>query len=331
LTLLRKLAIGGSIDAKSMSVTAILNTPAEDREGDIIEPAGIDTTLHRKNPVVFFDHWQPDKDRGVFNLPVGKSEDESGLYTVKLDGGRLIGTTYFSQKHPYGEAIFRLYEDRILRAWSVAVKIADAKPRRASVRIAGYTPRHITKSALAEYSAVGIGCNPDALTVRLQKGFGITGPGGKDKEQVLKAALSPYTIPPATWANGWTFEAKAMNDGETVVAEAVPEVVAPPTVDTQGVADAVTKAMSDTFTAKIAEAEVAKANAVAECDILRKQLVAAQADSAAAKTELAGVRSEVETLRKHLAADAKAAARFKAESEKLAHEFYRLTGTKLVA
>jgi chromosome segregation ATPase len=86
-----------------------------------------------------------------------------------------------------------------------------------------------------------------------------------------------------------------------------------------------------TFAAKVADLEVSKANLSAECDILRKQLVAAQNDSAAAKTELAGVRSEVDTLRKQLNADAKAAARFKAESEKLAHEFYRLTGTKLVA
>jgi hypothetical protein len=74
---------------------------------------------------------------------------------------------------------------------------------------------------------------------------------------------------------------------------------------------------------------VSKANLSAECDILRKQLVAAQNDSAAARVELAGVRSEADALRKQLNAEGAAAAKLKAASEQLAHEFYRLTGRKV--
>jgi hypothetical protein len=321
-TLLRKFALGRcGVDQKSMAVTAILSTPAEDTDGDVIESVGIETKQHARNPVVLWNHQT--------NLPPVARAELAGIgYTVTKGPDGLRGTSVFSSKSAFSAELFALYADDILRAWSVGVDLRGGTTERRKSS-AGRDGLLIKRCSLREYSAVGIGANSDALTVKLQKGFGL-----KDKfpEHLLTAALSPFAIAPTAWSNGWTPEAEPMSD-ETVtdVEKSAEAVEVAPALDADGLASAVADKLGATFAAKVADLEVSKANLSAECDILRKQLVAAQNDSAAAKTELAGVRSEVETLRKHLAADAKAAARFKAESEKLAHEFYRLTGTKLVA
>jgi hypothetical protein len=322
LTLLRKFALGRcGVDQKSMAVTAILSTPAEDTDGDVIESVGIETKQHARNPVVLWNHQT--------NLPPVARAELAGIgYTVTKGPDGLRGTSVFSSKSAFSAELFALYADDILRAWSVGVDLRGGTTERRKSS-AGRDGLLIKRCSLREYSAVGIGANSDALTVKLQKGFGL-----KDKfpEHLLTAALSPFAIAPTAWSNGWTPEAEPMSD-ETVtdVEKSAEAVEVAPALDADGLASAVADKLGATFAAKVADLEVSKANLSAECDILRKQLVAAQSDAAAAKTELAGVRSEVETLRKHLAADAKAAARFKAESEKLAHEFYRLTGTKLVA
>jgi hypothetical protein len=212
------------VDTKNMSVTSVLSTANEDRDGDIIEPSGIDTTEHRRNPVVFFNHFRPRSEPTVFALPVGKAENHNGEYTVKLlrDPDRLVATTYFSQKTPVAGAIFSLYAEGILRAWSIGVKPLEQRPRTNTQRAVGMSlPAHVLRSELVEYSAVGVGSNRDALTVKLQKGFGLTGTGSKPIELMLKAALEPYTIPPTAWAFGWTPLEKTMSDpiDDTTVVE----------------------------------------------------------------------------------------------------------------
>ncbi|MDF1745025.1 MAG: hypothetical protein P1V19_15110 [Gimesia sp.] len=44
------------IDAQLMSARAIINTPGEDREGDIIVPKGVHLENFSKNPVVLWEH-----------------------------------------------------------------------------------------------------------------------------------------------------------------------------------------------------------------------------------------------------------------------------------
>jgi hypothetical protein len=321
LTLLRKFALGRcGVDQKSMAVTAILSTPAEDTDGDVIESLGIDTKSHARNPVVLWNHQQ--------NLPPVARAELAGIgYTVTKSADGLRGTSVFSSKVAFSSELFALYSDDILRAWSVGVDLRGGETHRRKSS-AGRDGLLIKRCSLREYSAVGIGANSDALTVKLQKGFGL-----KDKfpEHLLTAALSPFAIAPTAWSNGWTPEAEPMSD-ETptdAVEKSAEAIETPPALDADGLASAVADKLGATFAAKVADLEVSKANLSAECDILRKQLVAAQNDSAAARVELAGVRSEADALRKQLSAEGAAASKLKAASDKLAHEFYRLTGRKV--
>jgi hypothetical protein len=321
LTLLRKFALGRcGVDQKSMAVTAILSTPAEDTDGDVIESLGIDTKSHARNPVVLWNHQQ--------NLPPVARAELAGIgYTVTKSADGLRGTSVFSSKVAFSSELFALYSDDILRAWSVGVDLRGGETHRRKSS-AGRDGLLIKRCSLREYSAVAVGANSDALTVKLQKGFGLK---DKFKEQLLIAALSPFAIAPTAWSNGWTPEAEPMSD-ETptdAVEKSAEAVETPPALDADGLASAVADKLGATFAAKVADLEVSKANLSAECDILRKQLVAAQNDSAAARVELAGVRSEADALRKQLNAEGAAAAKLKAASEQLAHEFYRLTGRKV--
>jgi hypothetical protein len=319
LTLLRKFALGRcGVDQKSMAVTAILSTPAEDTDGDVIESLGIDTKSHARNPVVLWNHQQ--------NLPPVARAELAGIgYTVTKSADGLRGTSVFSSKVAFSSELFALYSDDILRAWSVGVDLRGGETHRRKSS-AGRDGLLIKRCSLREYSAVGIGANSDALTVKLQKGFGL-----KDKfpEHLLTAALSPFAIAPTAWSNGWTPEAEPMSDETPTDAVEKSATETPPALDADGLASAVADKLGATFAAKVADLEVSKANLSAECDILRKQLVAAQNDSAAARVELAGVRSEADALRKQLNAEGAAAAKLKAASEQLAHEFYRLTGRKV--
>ena len=44
------------VDERLMSARAIINTPREDREGDIIIPQGVQLDNYRNNPVVLWEH-----------------------------------------------------------------------------------------------------------------------------------------------------------------------------------------------------------------------------------------------------------------------------------
>ena len=69
---------------------------------------------------------------------------------------------------PFAEDLFRLYEQNVLRGWSIGFV-----PRKAK-RVAhsdGSASLYVAEWDLLEYSAVPIPENPGALTVALQKGL----------------------------------------------------------------------------------------------------------------------------------------------------------------
>jgi len=110
--------VGGkepTFDQGKMSATGILTTNMQDREGDILEVAGIWTGNHQFNPIALLDHGL------YFPLPIGKTEDPDGSYTVLIDAeaGECIQTTYFSQTLPEAEQVYHLYVEGILRGNSI--------------------------------------------------------------------------------------------------------------------------------------------------------------------------------------------------------------------
>lgn len=117
-----------------------------------------------RNPVVLWAH-----NRSAFP-PIGLCE------WLDVQPTRVVAETRFAQGVPFAEDVFRLYEQGVLRGWSIGFV-----PRRAHRLRAPVTAALLGKAApagvrveewdLLEYSAVPIPENPGALTVALQKGL----------------------------------------------------------------------------------------------------------------------------------------------------------------
>ena len=146
-----------NVDAAKMRVRSVITTVEPDRAGDVVEPMGIDNRDEfMLNPIVLWAH-----DR-VRVPPVGACE------WLDVQPRRIVAETRFAQGVPFAEELFKLYEQNVLRGWSIG--FVPRKARRV-VRPGGTTSLHVAEWDLLEYSAVPIPENPGALTVALQKGL----------------------------------------------------------------------------------------------------------------------------------------------------------------
>jgi phage head maturation protease len=144
-----------SIDAGQMAIRSVITTGDPDRAGDVIVPTGVrNVEEYLLNPVVLWAH-----NRSHFP-PVGRCE------WIDVQPRRIVAETRFAQGVAFAEDVFRLYEQGVLRGWSIGFV-----PRRA-FRTPGHPPGlRVEEWDLLEYSAVPIPENPGALTVALQKGL----------------------------------------------------------------------------------------------------------------------------------------------------------------
>jgi phage head maturation protease len=145
-----------SVDAGKMRVRSVITTAEPDRAGDVVVPSGLrNLDEFLLNPVVLWAH-----NRTQFP-PVGTAE------WVDVQPRRVVAETRFARGVPFAEDVFRLYEQGVLRGWSIGFV-----PRRAFRRGVGPNPDlRVEEWDLLEYSAVPIPENPGALTVALQKGW----------------------------------------------------------------------------------------------------------------------------------------------------------------
>ena len=142
-----------AVDAKSRTVTAVISTAAPDRAGDIVVPAGLrNTEEFLLNPVVL---WA----RQRTLPPVGT------CVSLDVQPNRVVAVTKFAAGVPLADDVFRLYEQGVLRGWSVGLLPHRTTPRpgRRGVRIDEWD--------LLEYSAVPVPENPQALTLAVEKGL----------------------------------------------------------------------------------------------------------------------------------------------------------------
>jgi hypothetical protein len=145
-----------SVDAGKLCIRSVITTIDPDRAGDIVVPTGLrNHDDFMMNPVVLWAH-----NRTQFP-PIGVCE------WIDVQPRRVVAETRFAQGVPFAEDIFRLYEQGVLRGWSIGFV-----PRKAR-KIPGRTGAalRIEEWDLLEYSAVPIPENPAALTVALQKGL----------------------------------------------------------------------------------------------------------------------------------------------------------------
>jgi phage head maturation protease len=145
------------VDSARMRIRSVITTIDPDRAGDVIVPTGLkNLDEFMMNPIVLWAH-----DR-VRVPPIGICE------WLDVQPKRIVAETRFAEGVPFAEDLFRLYEQGILRGWSIG--FVPRKARRIP-RGDGSTSLHVAEWDLLEYSAVPIPENPSALTVALQKGL----------------------------------------------------------------------------------------------------------------------------------------------------------------
>ncbi len=141
-----------TVDAGRMLIRSVITTSAPDRAGDVVVPTGLQNLDdYLINPVVL---WAHDRQRVP---PIGMCE------WLDVQPHRVVAETRFAQDVRFAEDVFRLYEQGVLRGWSIGFL-----PRRTTPLLKGTRIDHWD---LLEYSAVPIPENPGALTVALQKGY----------------------------------------------------------------------------------------------------------------------------------------------------------------
>jgi phage head maturation protease len=148
-----------SVDAGKMRIRSVITTADPDRAGDVVVPDGLrNADEFMLNPVVLWAH-----NRSAFP-PIGTCE------WLDPQPRRVVAETRFARGVPFAEDIFRLYEQGVLRGWSIG--FVPRKARRLPQTSPAVPPGlWVSEWDLLEYSAVPIPENPGALTVALQKGL----------------------------------------------------------------------------------------------------------------------------------------------------------------
>ncbi len=137
-------------DPANLLLRSVISTAEPDRAGDVVVPAGLrNAEEYLRNPVVLWAHQRT-------LPPIGVCQK------LEVLGDRLVAETKFAAGSPFAEDLFRLYEQGVLRAWSIGFL-----PRRSTPTATGL---RVTEWDLLEYSAVPVPENPAALTLAIRKG-----------------------------------------------------------------------------------------------------------------------------------------------------------------
>ncbi|GEM_PF-1255168 len=186
------------IDAQLMSARAIINTPGEDREGDIIVPKGVHLENFSKNPVVLWEHGL-----GEITRPIAKCQHPDGNLALEVEESQILATSYFTDKSLESMQIFHLIAEGLVRATSVRAVPIKSSTRKTSNNGVGII---LEEWELIEWSWGALGVNPDAIARTIDKG---TIEGRNIAEPLLKSLKSvlpskKHKIP------GWTNSTKKM-------------------------------------------------------------------------------------------------------------------------
>ena len=137
-----------SVDRENFTLTATMSTRSVDRDGDIVEPSGMDVTEFQQNPVVLWAH-----DSSA--PPIAKVEE------VLTSHDSVMGVLKFDQNDPYAAMIFNKFADGFMNAFSVGFTATEQpEPISDGEKITGL---HFQKTKLYELSAVPVPANPEAL------------------------------------------------------------------------------------------------------------------------------------------------------------------------
>lgn len=162
-SLLRGQVISPSVDIQRMKATAVICTPAVDREQEVILASGVDFTDYKRNPTVLWEHGLDPS----IAVPIAKCEGADGRLALRLNGDVLEGDAYFTNKVKESEQIFDLIVEKIVRATSIHVMpLAGTKKTQT---INGVRATVYPQSSMIEWSFGRLGVNPEAVLKALSK------------------------------------------------------------------------------------------------------------------------------------------------------------------
>lgn len=214
-----------SPDPGRMVAKVIVSTSSPDRSGDVVEPMGYDLVDHKANPVVLFCHKQ--------DLPIGFAEDrDTGAYTAKSAGDRVIAETFFNQRTKLGHQVFDGVYRKMFRGVSPGFK-----PINGHIGKTAFGGVHYRRVKLIEYSHLLIPDNQEALVEAVYKGLN-NEPLCDPLMQLLKPLCPDRN---AAVTGGW--ESKPMADvtkaypDDTLQGAAAADPMAPPAGGTDPSAD----------------------------------------------------------------------------------------------
>ncbi len=145
-------------DAGSMTLRAVINTADVDRAGDVVLPGGLrNAEEFLSNPVVLWAHQRT-------LPPIGSCS------ALQVEPDRIVAETRFARGVAFAEELFRLYEQGVLRGWSIGFVPLKAQRLPQNDR-SGRRGLRVEEWDLLEYSAVPVPENPGALTLAIQKGL----------------------------------------------------------------------------------------------------------------------------------------------------------------
>lgn len=140
-----------SVDPAGRTMEVTISTPSRDRQGDVVEPRGLDFKNFLKNPVVL---WAHDSSRP----PVGK------VLAVEVNGEGVRAKVEFAETE-FASEVFELYAGGFLHAWSIGFIPLRWERLSDEDGSAGF---HIHEAEVVELSAVPVPANPEALTHALK-------------------------------------------------------------------------------------------------------------------------------------------------------------------
>jgi len=147
-------AKGGTGDA-----SATITTASVDRDGDQVDPAGLDVSKYLRNPVVLYAH-------DYQALPVGR------CVALNRTGDQWRAQWTWLQKDDFADRVRNAWDQQVLSACSIGFRPLASQPRPDA-----NGGRLFTAAELLEFSIVPVPSNQEAL--RALKAFGLVARSGR--------------------------------------------------------------------------------------------------------------------------------------------------------
>jgi len=168
---------GVAEEGRGWDIEVICSTGAEDRDGDVLDPAGWQLDSFKQNPVFLAEHQH--------RLDNGRSPVLGSFKQIDVvPGVGLCGRIAFANTD-LGREYKSLYKEGHMAAVSVGFTPLASEPLPGGKSRSG---KRYTKMELLEVSACPVGANREALTVVRGAGGGAAG-GGITRGQVRSAVL----------------------------------------------------------------------------------------------------------------------------------------------